>query len=119
VILTLAKARKKTGEVKEPEAFMASNEENDNMFFTFEPYEGTMELNLLVDMKGNRKEDDVECIYSVSLNTDDLKALRKWLDLMIKYAEYVDENGTADFDKLPELPDNAITYHLDTKKVEK
>lgn len=78
---------------REPEPFIISDEEEDNIFFAFSPEEDTIEVGLLVDIKGDGKEDSMEYLYSVFLDIDYIEDLIKWLKKALKHNKYVEEHG--------------------------
>jgi len=83
---------------KKPEPFLISNEENDNIFYALliseEFGDDTLaELALVVDVKGNGETDDVEYLYSVLNDAEQLTELKNWIDKAIDYLKYVEVHG--------------------------
>lgn len=78
---------------REPEPFIISDDEEDNIFFALSPEGDTTELGLVVDVKGDGKEDAMEYLYSIFLDIDDIEDLIKWLKKALKRNKYVEEHG--------------------------
>lgn len=83
---------------KKPEPFLITNEENDNIFYALliseEFGEDTLaELALVVDVKGNGETDDVEYLYTVLNDAEQLTDLRSWIDKAVEYLRYVEIHG--------------------------
>ena len=78
---------------REPEPFIISDEEDDNLFFALSPEEDMTELSLVVDVKGDGRDDNMEYLHSIFLDIDYIKELIKWLKETLKYNKYVEEHG--------------------------
>ena len=84
---------------KKPESFIISDDEEDNVFFAlniddeFGEKEAFIDLSLVVDVKGDNEDDSMEEFYSVLLDSDYLRDLKKWLKQALEYLDYVEEHG--------------------------
>ena len=84
---------------RKPEPLILADEDEDNIFFAlhlednFEENAASVELALVVDVKGDGDEDSMEYLYSALLSPEVLYDLKAWLTKAFRYSEHVEEHG--------------------------